>query len=274
MRNIIRNSGQTSTITGLASRSFILIHLLQNNPTMKELVLNSNGQPVTNSVLVAEKFGKQHKNVIASIRAIIEQAENLARQMFVESQYVDNKGESRPMFIMNRDGFTLLAMGFTGKEALQFKLEFINAFNKMEKQLKEQHNLSPAEMLLKQCQIMVEHEKRLSTVEQKVNEVLAIREEAQKDMLSLPLSTDAVPELSMRDKVRALVNKYSMHFNVPQKNVWDHIYQTLYYNYHIALRSYARKKNESLIDVAERVGALDKMYAIISNLSRQNGLVA
>ena len=135
--------------------------------------------------------------------------------MFVESQYVDNKGESRPMFIMNRDGFTLLAMGFTGKEALQFKLEFINAFNKMEKQLKEQHNLSPAEMLLKQCQIMVEHEKRLSTVEQKVNEVLAIREEAQKDMLSLPLSTDAVPELSMRDKVRALVNKYSMPFSSP-----------------------------------------------------------
>lgn len=241
---------------------------------MKELVLNSNGQPVTNSVLVAEKFGKQHKNVIASIRAIIEQAENSARQMFVESQYVDNKGESRPMFIMNRDGFTLLAMGFTGKEALQFKLEFINAFNQMEKQLKEQYNLSPAEMLLKQCEIMVEHEKRLSTVEHKVNEVLAIQEEAQKDMLSLPLSTDAVPELSMRDKIRALVNKYSMHFNVSQKNVWDHIYQTLYYNYHIALRSYARKKSESLIDVAERIGALDKMYAIISSLSRQNGLVA
>lgn len=240
---------------------------------MKELVLNSNGQPVTNSVLVAEKFGKQHRHVLNAVRSIISSAENSA-QFFVLSSYKDTSGKENPMYVMNRDGFTLLVMGFTGKEALQFKLEFINAFNQMEKQLKEQYNLSPAQMLLKQCEIMVEHEKRLSTVEQKVNEVLAIQEEAQKDMLSLPLSTDAVPELSMRDKVRALVNKYSMHFNVPQKNVWDHIYQTLYYNYHIALRSYARKKSESLIDVAERVGALDKMYAIISNLSRQNGLVA
>lgn len=242
---------------------------------MEELVLNSNGQPVTNSLLVAEKFSKQHKNVIASIRAIIEQAENSAvLSMFCESTYLNQQNKEQPMYVMNRDGFTILAMGFTGKEALQFKFEFINAFNQMEKQLKEQQNFSPAEILLKQCQVMVEHEKRLSTVEHKVNQVLAIQEEAQKDMLSLPLSTDTVPELSIRDKIRALVNKYSMHFNVPQKNVWDHIYQTIYYNYHIALRSYARKKSESLIDVAERVGALDKMYAIISSLSKQNGLVA
>lgn len=41
------------------------------------------------------------------------------------------------MYIMNRDGFSLLAMGFTGKKALEWKLKYINAFNEMERQLRE-----------------------------------------------------------------------------------------------------------------------------------------
>jgi hypothetical protein len=134
--------------------------------------------------------------------------------------------------------------------------------------------LSELEILAKSVSILQQHESRISNIELKVNQVLAIQDEAQKEMLSLPLSTDSVPEMSLRDKIRALVNKYSVRFSVSQKEVWDRIYQTLYYNYHIALRSYARKKSESLMDVAERVGALEKMFAIISNMAKQNGLVA
>lgn len=99
---------------------------------MQTLVINYKGKPCTTSRLVAEKFGKEHKNVIVSIRDIIQRAENSAGQLFIESQYVDEKGQMRPQFIMNRDGFTLLVMGFTGEKALQFKIEYINAFNHME----------------------------------------------------------------------------------------------------------------------------------------------
>jgi phage regulator Rha-like protein len=53
------------------------------------------------------------------------------------SYYEDSYSRHQPMYLMNRDGFTLLAMGFTGKKALKFKLEYINAFNQMERQLKE-----------------------------------------------------------------------------------------------------------------------------------------
>lgn len=56
--------------------------------------------------------------------------------MFVPSTYIASNNKENPMFIMNRDGFTLLAMGFTGEKALQFKLEYINAFNKMEESIK------------------------------------------------------------------------------------------------------------------------------------------
>jgi len=102
---------------------------------MNELVFKSDkGNPVTTSLLVAEKFGKEHKNVIQSIQNLV--AENSAAKLyFFESEY-ENRGKMYPMYIMNRDGFSLLVMGFTGKQALQFKLDFIDAFNKMEQTIK------------------------------------------------------------------------------------------------------------------------------------------
>lgn len=89
---------------------------------------------VTSSLKVAEKFGKAHKDVLESIREILA-AENSATKLFYEDTY-KNRGKDYPMFYMNRDGFSLLVMGFTGKEALKWKLEYIQAFNEMEKELK------------------------------------------------------------------------------------------------------------------------------------------
>ena len=99
----------------------------------------SNGQPLTNSVLVAKKFGKSHDNVLKSIRAILNGGvlKNNETPMFEEATYVNEQnGQTYPMFIMNRDGFTLLAMGFTGNKAMEFKIDYIGAFNKMEEQVK------------------------------------------------------------------------------------------------------------------------------------------
>lgn len=87
--------------------------------------------------MVADKFGKNHKHVLDAIRELISSAEKSAvLKMFVPSTYIASNNKENPMFIMNRDGFTLLAMGFTGEKALQFKLEYINAFNKMEEAIK------------------------------------------------------------------------------------------------------------------------------------------
>ncbi len=95
-----------------------------------------NGQILTNSLLVAEKFSKQHKHVIDTIRKLISSAENSA-QFFASTTYIDESGKKNLMYVMNRDGFTLLAMGFTGEKALQFKLDYIEAFNKMEQTIKK-----------------------------------------------------------------------------------------------------------------------------------------
>ncbi len=94
------------------------------------------GTPVTDSLKVSQVFDKQHKNVLKAIRNLA--AQNLAaKNWFFETTYVDMRGQTQPMFIMTRDGFSLLAMGLTGAKAMQFKVAFIEQFNAMEKVVRQ-----------------------------------------------------------------------------------------------------------------------------------------
>lgn len=103
---------------------------------MDELVYLKNDEPVCSSLQVAEKFGKEHRNVLQNVDNLI--AENPAvKSMFKLSSYKADNGQSYRQFYMNRDGFSLLVMGFTGKKALDWKLQYIKAFNQMEKFIRE-----------------------------------------------------------------------------------------------------------------------------------------
>ena len=104
---------------------------------MNNLAIMKDQQAVTSSLQVAETFDKSHKHVLEAIDNCKEGvAENWA-DLFYEDTYIhpQNRQPYRVIY-MNRDGFTLLAMGFTGKKALGFKMQYIEAFNKMEDQIK------------------------------------------------------------------------------------------------------------------------------------------
>lgn len=88
---------------------------------------------ITTSLKVAEVFEKEHKNVLQSIENLV--ADNSATKFFQLTTY-KNRGKEYPMYEMDRDGFSLLVMGFTGEKALQWKIKYIEAFNKMESELK------------------------------------------------------------------------------------------------------------------------------------------
>ncbi len=88
----------------------------------------------TTSLLISDTFRKQHKMVLRKIDALPK--DDFNRRSFTPVEYVDQKGQQRLMYEINRDGFTLLAMSFTGSEAYQWKVKFIDAFNKMEQHLK------------------------------------------------------------------------------------------------------------------------------------------
>lgn len=102
---------------------------------MEALVKVENNQIVTDSRSVAEHFGKQHKNVLQTIENLA--AENPATKFLFQKTTFENRGKQYPMYLMNRDGFSLLVMGFTGTKALEWKLKYIEAFNALERKLKE-----------------------------------------------------------------------------------------------------------------------------------------
>lgn len=103
---------------------------------MNELVTINNRQVVTSSRNVAEHFEKRHSHVIEAIENLRVNLAEKSAQYFQEHSYKDASGKENKEYIMNRDGFALLVMGFTGKAALDWKLKYIEAFNAMEKSIK------------------------------------------------------------------------------------------------------------------------------------------
>ena len=110
---------------------------------MNDLVFLQHRQALTTSLKVAEYFEKEHKHVLEAIRNLIRDLSKahksaIPSHYFIESEYTfEQNGRKLKMYLMNRDGFTLLAMGFTGEKALKFKLDYIQAFNAMEQKLVE-----------------------------------------------------------------------------------------------------------------------------------------
>jgi len=105
--------------------------------TLANAVAVYDGQPCTTSLKIAEVFGKQHRNVLQAIRDL-EAPEDFVQLNFKRYTYTAANGKANPAYQITRDGFTLLAMGFTGKAAMRFKVAYIEAFNAMERQLKAQ----------------------------------------------------------------------------------------------------------------------------------------
>ncbi|BAP85988.1 phage antirepressor protein [Paucilactobacillus hokkaidonensis JCM 18461] len=103
---------------------------------MNDLVIMKEQQAVTSSLQVSETFGKNHQHILEAIDNLTVE-NSTVKNMFSESLYTNSRGRQYRQIFMNRDGFTLLAMGFTGKQALVFKLKYIDAFNQMEQQIEQ-----------------------------------------------------------------------------------------------------------------------------------------
>ena len=131
-------------------------------------VQNLDGQLLVSSREIANNFEKRHNDVVKVIENLT--TENfVVKEMFIESTF-EHKGNLYKEYLMNRDGFSLLVMGFNGSKALTWKLKYIEAFNKMEEQLKNPFSNMSKEL---QAILMVdkkqqEQEKRISDIEEKM----------------------------------------------------------------------------------------------------------
>lgn len=102
---------------------------------MEELVIIQDSQALTTSRKIAEKFSKNHKEVLRAIN-LLECSSEFSQRNFAPISYTDTYNREQKEYAITRDGFVFLVMGFTGREAAKFKEEFINAFNKIEAHLK------------------------------------------------------------------------------------------------------------------------------------------
>lgn len=136
---------------------------------MNNLVIMKSKQALTTSLKVAETFEKKHQHVLRDIDSLKKDVSNFGH-MFEETSIKDSYGREQRAYFMNRDGFTLLAMGYTGKKALQFKLKYIEAFNKMEKTIREQElPQTPEERLALTMEVTNRLDKRVTNVEEKID---------------------------------------------------------------------------------------------------------
>ena len=115
------------------------------------------------SLDVAETFGKEHRRVLQDIREL-GCSDDFRLHNFVQSSYTNQQGKSQPMFLVTRDGFTMLVMGYTGETAMRFKEAYIRQFNEMErlllgKRLEREKGIAVRQSLTKAIQQSAENER-------------------------------------------------------------------------------------------------------------------
>jgi len=137
---------------------------------LNQLVFIDKNQAVTDSLTVAEVFGKNHADVLRDIRKM-ECSEEFRLRNFAVSSYVNTQNKEMPMYFMNQKGFTLLAMGYTGKEAMKFKEAYINEFERMETELKKPRVLSEREQLVAAMKLSIESAEEIAVMKEEVVEV-------------------------------------------------------------------------------------------------------
>ena len=108
---------------------------------MNELVKLTAGKITVNSKTIADAFGKTHQHVLRDISVLIKKTGSFGESNFGLSSYLSLQNKKLECYEMTRDGFSLLAMGFTGQKAMEWKIKYLEAFNQMEKMLSGENSV-------------------------------------------------------------------------------------------------------------------------------------
>jgi Rha family phage regulatory protein len=151
---------------------------LPTDPTRQPIVTARDGEVFANSRDVAEFFEKNHRDVTRAITNLLSQEPDLALRNFTQGVYTlpETGAQEHRMFDMTRDGFALLAMGFTGAKALKWKLRYIEAFNVMEAELRSKPAAAPMtrEQILAQAFMIADE-----TIKEQAKEIAALTPKAE-----------------------------------------------------------------------------------------------
>ena len=191
---------------------------------MTELLTISNGQPTASSRDIAEHFGKRHDHVLRDIETLGKDLPNFG-EMFFDTEIPDSYGRQQRAYLMNRDGFTLLAMGFTGKEALEWKVKYMNAFNAMEQEIRNPKPMTANEMFAMQAQINLESERKLAALEGKVDETNR-KFDAVTTFVTSPLTDADTWQERMTHHIRRAVEEFGLNYQQFHAKLYEELERT------------------------------------------------
>ena len=203
----------------------------------------------------------QHKSLLAIIRDEFE--DEISRQEILPSNYLNERGRNYEMFELTKSQATQILT----RESKFVRKAIIAKLDKMEQALVP---LTQSEIILQQAQLLVNIERNQREFDNRLKLIEQVREGALEELTHLELSDEVMPEETLRTKVRRLVNAYCEAKTLPQQEVWNYIYDRMYYLYKVSIKSHKKiSKNETWLDVAERVKCLDKMFVIVSDLVKK-----
>ena len=215
---------------------------------------------------IAELTGKRHDNVVRDIDKLNKSYENGGFLKVEEGYYtLSNTGNQQHREYRLTKMQTLDLM--TGYN-LDLRIKINRRWEELEKQ--NSRPLTQAELILVQAQALVDMERKINSVEAKVDRIVKAQEDVMAQLEAIPLVDGEIPEQSARSKVNELVRHYNYISGVGYREVWNSIYKTLLYNYGINVSGIkAIKPNESKFDKAIRVGHLDTIHLVISEMIRE-----
>lgn len=216
---------------------------------------------------------------------IAEWLEHTDTTMMLRSIDVDEKGTknvwtnygNQRVTMVTEDGLYEILMLSRKPIAKEFK----RGVKKILKELRtkghvETKPMSTAQMLLMQAQLAVEMENRINEQQRQINQVASdvqeikdIHAEATERLLAAPMSDMEVPAETLRGQINELVRSYARKTGANISDIWQKIYRTLYYRFHINIEGRRKKKSENKLDIAERCNLLDKVFACASQVVRE-----
>jgi hypothetical protein len=203
----------------------------------------------------------QHKTLLSVIED--EFSDEIGKQEILPTSYTDKSNRQSKCYELTKSQATQIL----ARESKFVRKAIVAKLERMEQAIIP---LTQSEIILQQAQLLVDIERNQREFDNRLKLIEQVREEALGELTRLDVSDEAMPEETLRTKVRRLVNAYCEAKALPQQDVWNYIYDRMYYLYKVSIKSHKKiGKNETWLDVAERVGCLDKMFVIISDLIKK-----
>ena len=226
---------------------------------------DENGNQVV-SARELHKFLESKQDFSTWIKARIDKYGFVSEVDFTLHKFMEGKVWKHE-YILTIDVAKELAMVEGNDKGRQARRYFIEC----EKKLREvvTKPMTAFELIAAQAQAMVEMEKRMNAMDDKINFIYEQYQNGQKQLALLPLSEEPMPEQSLRSKINELVRSYATMVGADYKDVWVRVYKDLYYRYGVNVNAVKSIKNrETKLEKLERTGNLSQAHSVISEMIR------